>query len=195
MALQAFKRGTNNLYRFLRGLSIEILHPISMPPFLPTILPGSKSISRILRRREPYHWWVNSILWSIIWESDYDMSRRGRVWHIRNIEVRFKTGVKQTCPRLRLTTTPETLKPSLKNSRMTQSQRISRWSSKVRFSLVLSFEIDEFVAALMSIYSEPGAIRAWKPDNLRQNPDSKLIRYEVSTSSVGLALRNAKRSL
>ena len=24
------------------------------------------------------------------------MSRRGRVWHIRNIEARFKTGVKQT---------------------------------------------------------------------------------------------------
>ena len=96
MALQTFKRGTNNLYRFLRGLSIEILYPISMPPFLPTIPPGSKSISRFLRRREPYHWWVNSILWSVIWESDYDMNRRRRVWHIRNIKVRFKTGVKQT---------------------------------------------------------------------------------------------------
>ena len=51
MGVQAFKRGTNNLYRFLRGLSIEILYPISMPPFLPTILPGSKSISRILQRK------------------------------------------------------------------------------------------------------------------------------------------------
>lgn len=43
-----------------------------------------------------YHWWVNSILWSIIWESDYDMDGRRCVWHIRNIKVRFKMGVKQT---------------------------------------------------------------------------------------------------
>lgn len=47
----------------------------------------------------------------------------------------------------------------------------------------------------MSIYSEPGAIRAWKPENLRQNADSKLIRYEVQTSSAGLAFRLAKQSL